>query len=178
MLGVFRKAWADARSYGAAWAAHGLSYRILNRLAGYQVLNGVKAIFGTYGGALSDRFGRVKLLCAGWVLYAIMYATIGQLRSVPLVFAAVAVYGLYGALTEGADRALVADLVPAAVRGRAFGLFNAVNGLGLLAAGLLFGELWDRFGSGTAFTVAAAQALVAAALLPAMRLRAEPRPVS
>jgi hypothetical protein len=42
MLGIFRKAWADARKFGAARAAHGLVYRTLNRLTDYQVLKGVK----------------------------------------------------------------------------------------------------------------------------------------
>jgi MFS family permease len=136
------------------------------------VLNGVKALFGTYGGALSDKLGRLRVLALGWVIYGVMYAAIGRVSSLPLLAVTVAVYGLYGALTEGADRALVADLAPQGARGRAFGLFNAVNGLGLLTAGLIFGRLWDTHGSALAFSVAGAQALVAAALLVMVRPQA------
>jgi len=135
----------------------------------WMVLNGVKASFGTWGGALSDKLGRLRVLAFGWLLYGVMYAVIGQMKSVVAVFGAVAVYGLYGAFAEGADRAFVADLAPGASRGRAFGIFNAVNGLGLLAAGLVFGRIWDRFGSTAAFTVAGAQAVLAAGLLVVVR---------
>ena len=135
----------------------------------WMVLNGVKAGFGTWGGALSDKLGRLRVLSAGWLLYGVMYAVIGHMKSVLAVFIAVAVYGLYGALAEGADRALVADLAPKAARGRAFGIFNAVNGLGLLAAGLIFGHIWDSHGSTMAFSIAGAQAVFAAGLLAVVR---------
>lgn len=133
------------------------------------VLNGVKAALGTHGGMLSDRLGRLRILALGWVIYGVMYAVIGHVHSVVALFGAVAAYGLYGALTEGADRALIADLAPEGARGRAFGLFNAVTGLGLLAAGLVFGRLWDTHGSAVAYTLGGAQALVAAVLLLVVR---------
>lgn len=133
------------------------------------VLNGVKASLGTYGGALSDRLGRMRILALGWLVYGVMYTVIGRVTTLPQLVLAVAAYGVYGALTEGADRALIADLAPQAARGRAFGLFNAVSGLGLLTAGLVFGRLWDTHGSAVAFTVGGVQALVAALLLLVVR---------
>lgn len=135
------------------------------------VLHVVKASLGTLGGALSDRLGRARVLVAGWVVYGICYGLLGQVRSVGAVFVVTAVYGLYGALTDGAEKAMVADLAPTLARGRAFGVYNALNGIGLLVAGLVFGLLWDHVGSRAAFTVAGVQALVAAVLLAVVKLR-------
>ena len=36
-------------------------------------LNFVKAALGTWGGTLSDRFGRKPLIIAGWTIYALVY---------------------------------------------------------------------------------------------------------
>jgi MFS family permease len=56
------------------------------------------------------------------------------------------VYGLYYALTEGASRAYVADLVPQEQRGTAYGLFHAGVGLVALPASLIAGILWQGLG--------------------------------
>jgi MFS family permease len=73
-----------------------------------------------------------------------------------------ALYGVFHALTEGPERALVADLSGPGVRGRAFGLFHAVTGAALLPASLLTGLLWQRFGAPVALGTGAALAGVAA----------------
>ncbi len=122
----------------------------------------VKAGASTWGGALSDRVGRRRVILGGWVVYALAYAGFA-LASSPLGVAALfAFYGLYHALTEGAERALVADLAGPATRGRAFGLFHAVTGAALLPASLLTGLLWQRFGAPAALGTGAALAAVAA----------------
>jgi MFS family permease len=54
-----------------------------------------------------------------------------------------AVYGLYYAATEGVAKAYVADLVPPARRGTAYGLFNAAVGLAALPASVIAGVLWQ-----------------------------------
>jgi MFS family permease len=75
------------------------------------------------------------------------------------------VYGSYFAFTEGAEKALVADLTPAGRQGTAFGLYNATLGVGALAASVAFGFLYERFGAATAFGTGAALAACAALLL-------------
>jgi MFS family permease len=128
-------------------------------------LNGVKSLLGTLGGGLSDRLGRVALLASGWVIYAVSYAAFSVTHSVLAIFGVTAFYGLYGALAQGAERALVADLCPRESHGAAFGAYYLVNGLGLLTAGLLFGQLWDRHGSADAFRSSAVLAGVATVTL-------------
>ncbi|MEX0908252.1 MAG: MFS transporter, partial [Gemmatimonadaceae bacterium] len=81
------------------------------------------------------------------------------------VWALFGAYGLFFSLTEGSERALVADMVPAADRGSAFGWFHLAVGLGALPASVLFGVLWDRFGPAVAFVTGAALAIAATVVL-------------
>ena len=125
-------------------------------------LNFIKAATGTWGGALSDRFGRKPLIIAGWLIYAAVYFGFARANAVWHAWALFALYGLFYAMTEGTEKAFVADLVPSARRGAAFGWYNLAIGLGALPASLIFGAIWDRIGPETAFLFGASLALVAA----------------
>jgi MFS family permease len=122
----------------------------------------VKAAASTWAGALSDRVERRLVILLGWSVYALAYAGFALASSPPAVAGLFAFYGLFHALTEGAERALVADLAGEASRGRAFGLFHAVTGVALLPASLLTGLLWQRFGAAAALGTGAALAALAA----------------
>jgi len=128
----------------------------------WALLNLVKAVSNTPGGILSDRIGRKPLIVAGWLVYASVYFAFGRAGAQWQAWALFAVYGLYFGLTEGVEKALLADLVPTDRRGTAFGWYNLAIGLGALPASLLFGALWDRWGSATAFDFGALLALTAA----------------
>jgi MFS family permease len=128
----------------------------------WAMLHVVKSLSSTPGGALSDRLGRKPLLIAGWLVYAGVYFLLGRAGAEWQAWALFAVYGIYFGLTEGVEKALVADLVPADRRGAAFGWYNLALGLGALPASLIFGAIWDRWGAATAFTFGAGMALVAA----------------
>jgi MFS family permease len=121
----------------------------------------VKAAASTRGGALSDRLGRKSAILLGWLVYALAYAGFALARRALHVWLLFAVYALYFALSEGAERALVADL-SAAARGRAFGLYYAVTGAMLLPASLLTGWLWQRYSPAVALGLGAALATAAA----------------
>jgi len=127
--------------------------------------NGLKAAAGVPGGILADRLGRVRTILAGWIVYAASYAGFALASRPSQLWMLFAFYSLFYALTEGAERALVADLAPAALRGRAFGAFHASVGLAALPASVLFGVLWKAFGPAAAFLAGAALAVVAAAAL-------------
>jgi MFS family permease len=128
----------------------------------WALLNLVKAVSNTPGGILSDRIGRKPLIAAGWLVYAAVYFLFGRASQTWHAWALFAVYGVYFGLTEGVEKALVADLVPKDRRGAAFGWYNLAIGVGALPASLLFGALWDRWGSATAFNFGALLALAAA----------------
>jgi len=128
----------------------------------WAVLHVVKTASGTPGGALSDRVGRKPTLIAGWTVYAAVYVLFAVASEPWHAWAVFAAYGVFFGLTEGAERALVADIVPEARRGTAYGWYYLAIGLGALPASVIFGVLWDRAGSHTAFLLGAALALLAA----------------
>ena len=127
--------------------------------------NAIRAALGTWGGGLSDRHGRKRVLLAAWTLYAACYALFAFVKTPPALLVVLAVYSVHAALSEGAERALVADVVPPESRGRAFGWFHGAVGLAALPASAGFGLLWTWFGSRTAFLAGAGVALLAAGLL-------------
>lgn len=131
----------------------------------WAVLNFVKAATGTYGGQLSDRLGRKPLIVGGWLLYAAVYFAFARAGAPWQAWALFAVYGIFYGMTEGTEKALVADLVPKSRRGSAFGWYNLAIGLGALPASLIFGAIWDRSGASSAFLFGATMALVAAVLM-------------
>ncbi len=106
-------------------------------------------------GSLSDRIGRRSLILAGWLAYALVYLGLAFAGTGWQVWILFALYGVYYAATEGVARALVADLVPEARRGTAYGWFNAAVGLSALPASLIAGLLWQGFGTWTGFGAAA-----------------------
>jgi MFS family permease len=138
----------------------------------WALLNAAKSVFNVPGGALSDRIGRRPTLIAGWLVYAIVYFLFARASAAWHAWALFAAYGLYFGLTEGAQLALVADVVPKERRGVAYGWYYIAIGIGALPASLLFGLIWDRFGSAAAFSVGAGLALLSAIgllLLPGRR---------
>ena len=132
-------------------------------------LHVVKASLSVYGGALSDRVGRKAVIVAGWSVYAVVYLGFALSESPGLLVAWFLTYGIYFGLTEGTEKALVADLAPAMARGTAFGYYNAAVGVGALLASVVFGVLYDRLGYAVAFGTGAALAAIAAVLLLLVR---------
>jgi MFS family permease len=131
----------------------------------WAALHVVKAGTSAYGGALSDRVGRKAVIVAGWSIYAAVYIGFALVESAAALIAWFLIYGTYFGLSEGSEKALVADFAPVARRGTAFGWYNAALGIGALAASVVFGVLYDRFGHAAAFTTGAALAAGGAVLL-------------
>ena len=73
--------------------------------------------------------------------------------------------------TQGLLAALVADSAPQELRGTAFGMFNLLGGIALLAASVIAGALWDMAGPKWTFLVGAAFTAVALLGLLATRHR-------
>ncbi len=125
----------------------------------------VKAATGMPGGILSDLRGRRGAIIAGWLVYALAYLGFGVAGQPWQVWVLFAFYGLYFGLTEGVERALIADLVPAERQASAFGLYHFCIGIAALPSSLLMGFLYQRFGAGLAFTTGASLAALSALLL-------------
>jgi len=121
-------------------------------------------------GALSDKIGRRRLIIGGWLAYGLVYLGFAFSQAGWHIWALFGLYGVYYAATEGTAKALVADLVPDAQRGTAYGLFNAAIGLTALPASVIAGLLWQGVGAWTGFGASAPFFFGAAMALLAMVL--------
>jgi len=124
-----------------------------------------KVVSSLIGGDLSDRLGRKTLIISGWVIYAIVYAGFAFVSSAWQCWLLFIVYGTYFGLTEGVEKAFVADMVPEKKRGTAYGLYNLAFGITVFPASLLFGLVWNQFGAATAFLASACVSILAIILL-------------
>jgi MFS family permease len=131
----------------------------------WAALHVVKSSTSVFGGWMADRVGRRGAIGAGWLLYAAVYLAFALAGRAEVVWAAFLLYGVYFGLTEGAEKALIADWTPPSRRGTAFGYYNAVLGVGALVASIGFGLIWEAWGAATAFTAGAALAATATPLL-------------
>jgi MFS family permease len=127
--------------------------------------HGSKVLSSLLGGDLSDRLGRKRLIVSGWVLYAAVYAGFAFATQTISVWILFLIYGIYFGLSEGAEKALVADLVRPEQRGTAYGLYNLAFGVTVFPASFLMGMIWDWKGPAVAFLVSAVMGATAAVLL-------------
>ena len=130
------------------------------------VMNLVYAATSWPAGALSDTIGRYRLLIAGFALLIVADLVLAFGGSALTVMIGVAIWGLHMGLTQGLLSALVADTAPANLRGTAFGVFNLVSGLAMLAASVIAGALWDMIGPDGTFIAGAVFTGIALAVLP------------
>ena len=129
----------------------------------------IKSLFSTAAGGLSDRVDRRWLLVAGWASYAVIYAAFPFAHSLVAFFVLFILYAIPFTLAEGAERAWIADLVPAEVRGRSFGIYYLANGMGVLAGTALFGVIYQQVSPRAAFFTGAALAVAAVLAVLATR---------
>jgi MFS family permease len=135
------------------------------------LMNVVYALAAYPAGVASDRIGRTTLLIVGSVLLIAADLALAWLPSIGGVAFGVALWGLHMGLTQGLFATLVADTSPAELRGTAYGFFNLLTGLAMLAASIIAGALWDRSGPNGTFLAGACFALVALAALVTVRGR-------
>jgi sugar phosphate permease len=121
----------------------------------------VKGVSSVYAGRIADRVGASRTISAGWLFYALIYGSLAFVSDPTAVIALCLVYGVYHGLTEGTEKALVAELAPAHERGAYFGWYHLTVGELTLPASVMIGALRDRYGSASAFGTGAVLALLA-----------------
>jgi MFS family permease len=139
----------------------------------WMVLHISKVLFSLIGGDLSDRIGRKTLIFSGWIVYAMVYAGFAFVNAEWQAWVLFVIYGVYFGLTEGVEKALVADLVAPEKRGTAYGFYNLAFSITVLPASVLFGLFWDRLGATPAFLISASISLCAAVLLLTVKTKRE-----
>ncbi len=129
------------------------------------LLHIVKMLFSIPGGILSDKFGRVKIIAIGWLIYFLTYFGFANASSQLHIWLLFGIYGIFFGLTEGVEKAFVADITDCDQRGSAYGMYNFVIGVVALPSSLIFGLIWQYFGAKPAFIYGAILALLAAILI-------------
>ena len=130
---------------------------------------------GAYpAGASADRYSAPVLLSAGLLVLIAADLLLALGRGLPAIVAGIALWGAHMALTQGLFAKLVAGSAPDRLRGSAFGLFNLASGLAALAASVIAGLLWDRYGSGATFLAGAGFAALTLGGLALSRARLRP----
>lgn len=117
--------------------------------------NAIYAILAGPLGALSDKIGRRRLILFGWLAYGLIYLGFGLSQSGAMIWILFGLYGIYYAASEGAAKAMIADLVPDERRGTAYGLYNAAIGLMAFPASFIAGLLWQGVGQWAGFGASA-----------------------
>ncbi|MEA4884082.1 MAG: MFS transporter [Clostridia bacterium] len=148
--------------------ARDLGLDVVQVLALLALFSVVASLTAYPAGVVSDRLGRRGVIIAGWTVYGLIYLGFAFAQSAWHVWVLYSLYGAYYGLTEGAAKALVADVVPSAKRGTAYGLYNAAIGISALPASVIAGALWQRFGAPAPFIFGAVLALAATLMLLVM----------
>jgi len=138
----------------------------------FVLMNVFYALAAYPAGVLSDNGDRIKMLIIGLTL--LLTADLVLALSPGLIGVAIGVmlWGLHMGFSQGLLSALVADTAPPELRGTAFGVFNLVTGVALLAASIIAGAMWDGLGpkatflTGAAFTVVALITLMLSRRIP------------
>jgi MFS family permease len=144
---------------------------IIGILAMLVTFNAVYTLVSAPAGAFSDRVGRRRVIIGGWLVYAAIYLGFAVAGKGWHIWVLYAIYGVYYGLAYGTTKAMVADLVPEALRGTAYGTYNAVLGILDFPASLIAGILWQGlgswggFGASAPFFFGAALSLIAAVLM-------------
>lgn len=120
------------------------------------VMNVVYSLTAYPLGALSDKVDRKLMLALGFVVLIGADLVLAVAPDLGAVMAGVALWGLHMGMTQGLLSALVADEAPQHLRATAFGVFNFVGGIALLAASLIAGVLWEVVGAYATFLGSAA----------------------
>lgn len=106
-------------------------------------------------GLLSDRVSHVRLLIAGLLVLIAADVALSLSTHFVALFTGIALWGIHMGITQGLLAAMVADAAPADLRGTAFGFFNLMSGVAMLAASVIAGLLWDNYGAASTFVAGA-----------------------
>lgn len=146
--------------------AEGLGHSPRDVILLYMTYNLVYSLTAYPAGRLSDRIGRRWVLSVGYLVYALTYLGFAVVQAPGALWVLFGVYGLYSGLTEGVEKALVADMAPQRLRATLLGVHAAVVGTGVLPASIIAGLLWESSGPKAPFFFAACLGVAAAGALP------------
>jgi MFS family permease len=130
----------------------------------YLVFNLVYSLSAIPAGMAADRFGKKRIIGAGFMLFAALYWGFAKASRPEAVWILFSLYGVFMGLTEGIQKAFLTTIIPADFKATAFGVFNTVVGIATLPASLIAGWLWDKVSPSATFYFGAITASLSAVL--------------
>jgi MFS family permease len=132
----------------------------------YTFHNAVNAAASYPAGALGDRFGRRKVLAAGYAIGALTYVGfIFEQPQLPILFALFGFAGIHIGVTQSLEKSAAAEILPTANRGSGFGVLATANGIGDLVSSMVVGALWSAVSPMAGFIYAAVFVFAGALLI-------------
>ena len=145
--------------------AHELGASVVSALLLWAAMNAVKVVSNYWGGALSDRIGKLRVMVPGWLLHCLAMFGFCFVSDMTSLWAATLFFGFAMAMTEGVERAVLGDHAHIEERGTLYGWYYALIGFASIPAGLAFGGIWQFFGASAAFAVNMVIGLISLGLL-------------
>jgi len=112
------------------------------------IILGIFSIFslfgGMIGGALTDRFGRRRLILFGLVFSAVTTLSLGLVNEFTLLFPLGAVIGLFADVAGPAHQAMIADILPEDKRQEGFGVLRVVGNMAWIIGPTIGGFVANR----------------------------------
>jgi MFS family permease len=127
------------------------------------------------GGALTDRFGRRRLILFGLVFSAISTLTLGLIDSMAVLFPLAVVIGVLSDLSGPAHQAMIADILPENKRQEGFGILRVVGNMSWIIGPTIGGFVASRSFLGL-FVIDAVVSCVVAVLFYYLISETKPEP--
>ena len=126
-------------------------------------------------GSVADRFGRRPVFLAGYLAVGLIYLFLLTTNVIGIGAGLICLFffGLYYAATEGVLAAMASSVIPAEYRARGLAILATMVSCGKFCSSLLFGWLWQTWGTQTALTIVSLG--LAGSLVIATYLLREPR---
>ena len=131
----------------------------------YFIYNAVCSVLSIPFGKISDRIGRKKVLIAGYLTFSLVYFGFAFAPTKSVLIGAFVLYGVYTAMVAGVERAFIAEISPAELKGTMLGLHSTLVGIALLPASVIAGFLWENLGSAAPFVFGAVLSALSALIL-------------
>ncbi|NTU98816.1 MFS transporter [Candidatus Falkowbacteria bacterium] len=131
----------------------------------YLAYNASHAILSYPAGIWSDKIGRKNVLLIGYLLYGLIYLVFAFTKSPTIYPFLFIIYGFYGGLTEGVEKALVADNSNPEQKATFQGMHALIVGTLLLPASLLAGWLWQHVSPSAPFYLSSLTSFIAIIIL-------------
>lgn len=141
----------------------------------YIFYNLVYALFAFPMGKLADKFGMMKTIAIGLLIFSAVYFSIGFANSLVLFLPIFFAYGIYAACFEGTAKAIITEHCKKENTATALGFYSSCSSIMTIIASSWTGFVWMKFGTMPAFIISASGVLLVVIYFLSNRIKIERR---